>query len=80
MTWDLTSYFPVFNGPEMLQFKEAIRKDVADLQHAAAALPVLDAESAVNWETLLLRHEDVMRRMSHIGLVCRLPRVFRRAQ
>jgi oligoendopeptidase F len=67
MTWDLTSYFPAFNGPEMLQFKEAIRKDVAALQQAAATLPVLDAESASAWETLLLRHEDVIRRMSHLG-------------
>ena len=28
MSWDLTSYFPEFNGVEMLQFKEAIRNDV----------------------------------------------------
>jgi oligoendopeptidase F len=67
MTWDLTSYFPAFNGPEMLQFKEAIRNDVTELQRAAAALPVLAAESAADWETLLLRHEDVTRRMSHLG-------------
>jgi oligoendopeptidase F len=67
MTWDLTGYFPAFNSAEMLQFKEAIRKDVADLQRAAAVLPALDAESAPAWETLLLRHEDVMRRMSHLG-------------
>jgi oligoendopeptidase F len=67
MTWDLTSYFPAFNGPEMLQFKEAIRNDVTALQRAAAALPVLAVESAADWETLLLRHEDVMRRMSHLG-------------
>ena len=38
MTWDLTSYFPAFNGPEMLQFKEAIRKDVAALQQRADGL------------------------------------------
>src|SRR4026209_2428001 len=67
MTWDLSSYFQAFNSAEMLQFKEAIRKDVADLQRAAAVLPALDAESAPAWETLLLRHEDVMRRMSHLG-------------
>ena len=67
MTWDLTSYFPAFNGPEMLQFKEAIRNDVAALQQAAAALPVLDGASAPEWETILLRHEDIMRRMSHLG-------------
>jgi len=67
MTWDLTNYFPAFNGPEMLQFKEAIRNDVAALQKAAASLPVLNSVSAANWETILLQHEDIMRRMSHLG-------------
>ena len=28
MTWDLTSYFPHFDGPEMRLFKEALRTDV----------------------------------------------------
>jgi oligoendopeptidase F len=67
MTWDLTSYFPDFNGVEMVQFKEAIRNDVAALQRSAAALPVVNAATAPDWENLLLQHEDVMRRMSHLG-------------
>ena len=67
MTWDLTSYFPAFNGPAMLQFKEAIGDDVATLQKASASLPVLNAASAADWESILLRHEDIMRRMSHLG-------------
>ena len=67
MTWDLTSYFPIFNGTEMLQFKEAIRKDVASLQEAAAALPVLNDESARAWEDILLRNEDLTQRMSHLN-------------
>src|SRR6266498_5237528 len=67
MTWDLTSYFPTFNGPEMLRFKEAIRNDIAALQHAAANLSALNAESMSAWEDVLLRHEDLLRRMSHLG-------------
>ncbi|HKY07104.1 MAG TPA: hypothetical protein VJQ55_02640, partial [Candidatus Binatia bacterium] len=67
MTWDLTSYFPSFNGPEMLRFKEAIRGDVADLHKAAVALPILDAASASQWEAVFLRHEDLIKRMSHLG-------------
>ena len=66
MTWDLTSYFPAFNGPEMLRFKEAIRNDIAALQQAAANLPALNAESMSAWEDVLLRHEDLLRRMSHL--------------
>ena len=67
MTWDLTSYFPQFNGSEMLQFKEAIRADVAALQTTAANLPALNSESAPAWENILLRNEDLSRRMSHLG-------------
>ena len=67
MTWDLTSYFPAFNGPEMLRFKEATRNDIAALQQAAANLPALNAEAMSAWEDVLLRHEDLLRRMSHLG-------------
>ena len=67
MTWDLTSYFPTFDGPEMHQFKEALRNDVAALKQDAATLPVLSDESASAWENILLRNEDLMRRMSHLN-------------
>jgi oligoendopeptidase F len=67
MTWDLTSYFAEFNGAAMLQFKEALRTDVAALQQAAAALPGLTSESAGAWEDILLRHEELSRRMSHLS-------------
>lgn len=67
MTWDLTSYFPEFNGAQMLQFKEAIRADVAALQMTATNVPNLNAESATAWEDILLRNEDLSRRMSHLS-------------
>src|SRR5918996_1369482 len=67
MTWNLTSYFPTFNGPEMLQFKAAIGNDVASLQGAAAALPAVSLESIAAWEDILLRNEDLSRRMSHLS-------------
>ncbi|HET7009097.1 MAG TPA: M3 family oligoendopeptidase [Candidatus Binatia bacterium] len=67
MTWDLTSYFREFNCPEMLQFKEAIRLDITALQLTASGLPTLTAPSANGWEDILLRNEDLSRRMSHLG-------------
>ena len=67
MTWDLTSYFAEFNGPEMLQFKDAVRGDISSLQQAAGALPKLSAKSATAWEDILLRNEDISLRMSHLG-------------
>ncbi|HEV8720869.1 MAG TPA: M3 family oligoendopeptidase [Candidatus Binatia bacterium] len=67
MTWDLTSYFPTFNGSEMLRFKETIRNDIGALQQAAANLPALNAESMSAWEDVLLHHEDLLRCMSHLS-------------
>lgn len=67
MTWDLTSYFPSFNGPEMLRFKEELRAEISSLHAAACALPALDLASAPEWEAAFLRHEEIMRRMSHLG-------------
>ena len=67
MTWDLTSYFPEFNGAEMLQFKEALRRDVETLKQSAAALAPLQDANSDAWEGILLRHEDLLRRMSHLG-------------
>lgn len=67
MTWDLTSYFREFNGTEMLQFKEALRNDIAALQRQAASLPSLTNNHADAWEQLLVRNEDVALRMSHLS-------------
>ena len=67
MTWDLTSYFPEFDGAEMRGFKEAIRADISALIQAAAELPELNESSAAAWEDILLRSEGLSRRMSHLG-------------
>jgi oligoendopeptidase F len=67
MTWDLTSYFPRFDGPEMRLFKEALRTDVAALREQAAALPPLSEENADAWEQVLIQNEDLSRRLSHLS-------------
>src|SRR5262247_2476772 len=67
MTWDLTSYFPQFDGPEMRHFKEALRIDVASLREHAVGLPPLTEESADAWEQVLTRNEDLSRRLSHLS-------------
>ncbi len=66
MTWDLTSYFPDFDGPEMREFKQALVNDIAALKNEAAALPPLGHDDAL-WEEILLRHEDLTRRFSHLS-------------
>ncbi len=67
MTWDLRSYFHEFNGAEMLEFKRALREDIDALQRETSALPPLTEDNAREWEQLLLRSEDLARRMSHLG-------------
>lgn len=64
--WDLTSYFPAFNGPEMLAFKKKLAADIAALQKKAAKLPPLSARTANDWERLLLTAEETGMRLGHI--------------
>ena len=32
MNWDLTSYFPKFNGPEMIEFKKHLQNDIESIK------------------------------------------------
>ena len=66
VAWDLTSYFPEFNGPEMTDFREAIDGDLEALTARAAELDVLSAETADAWEGVLLDAEDLRARTSHL--------------
>jgi oligoendopeptidase F len=67
MNWDLTSYFPQFDGAEMRRFKEALRRDIASLKDRAASLLPLNEENASGWEDVLTRNEALTRRMSHLS-------------
>ena len=64
--WDLTSFFPAFNGPEMVKFKAKLTADIAGLQKKAAKLPPLSAKTAADWEKILLAAEDAEVRLGHI--------------
>ncbi len=67
MNWDLTSYFPEFNGPDMAQFKEALRKDIAALLKTAEILAPLKEENQAEWEAVFLKSEDIFTRLSHLS-------------
>lgn len=67
MDWDLTSYFPTFDGLEMKAFKTALQSDIDRLREQAGNLPVLSRENAAEWETVILDYEDLMTRFRHIG-------------
>jgi len=65
--WDLTSYFPAFNGPEMNEFKKKLAADITKLQKRASKLAPLSAKTAGAWEKLLLAAEDAEVRLGHIN-------------
>ena len=65
--WDLSGYFPEFNGPAMLKFKKDLAADLASLQKKAAKLAPLSTKTAEDWEKLLLTAEDIGTRLGHIS-------------
>lgn len=67
MNWSLSSYFPEFDGPEMQRFKAALKTDIASLRGQAATLPALDEAAAPAWEEVILKSEDIAKRLSHLG-------------
>lgn len=67
VVWDLSSYFTEFNGPEMMAFKDKLREEMAQLQKEAAALDVLNTDTADAWAGLLVRSEDWSVRFYHVS-------------
>ncbi len=66
VTWDLTSFFPEFNGPQMLEYKQKLDTDIKQLQVDAAELAPLAADTADAWEGIILRTEAMDARLTHI--------------
>lgn len=73
-TWDLTSYFPAFDGPEYRDFRAALRRDIAaTLQRAAALAPLpAEAEAAADaglddWAAIFGSYEDLSARGAHLA-------------
>jgi len=66
VTWDLTSFFPEFNGKEMLDFKKQLEADVKTLQAKVAELAPLKSTNAKEWEEVILLAEEAYARLGHI--------------
>ena len=66
MNWDLTSYFPVFNGPEMKEFKKKLKEDIGSVKEKASSLSPLDSSNQDEWEKVFLDCEDLTTRYSHL--------------
>jgi len=51
----------------MRRFKDALRDDISSLKENAAALSPLSRDNASAWEEVLVQHEDLSQRMSHLA-------------
>ena len=67
MNWDLTSYFSAFDGADMREFKASLQAEIEDLVACATQLPDLNQDLVPDWEGVLLRCEDLSRRLSHLA-------------
>ncbi len=63
--WDLTPFFPTFQGPEYRQFLAECKSEAEALQHEAGKLKTLDDGNAASWAPLFQRTEELGSRLSH---------------
>lgn len=66
-TWDLTSYFPAFDGPEYRQFKDNLIRDLKTRLEAATALSGLNADNRSAWAEQAGAYEDLGSRIGHLS-------------
>lgn len=65
--WDLTAFFPEFDGAVYRQFKEALRCDLSAQLGAASALAGLTAANAATWSAVFCAQEGLAARLTHLG-------------
>ena len=68
-TWDLTSYFPTFDGPSYRVFRAALAADLKTQLARATALAALSATpgSARDWAAAFVGWEDLIVRLTHFS-------------
>ncbi|RJQ56460.1 MAG: M3 family oligoendopeptidase [Desulfobacteraceae bacterium] len=73
MDWDLTSYFPSFDGPEYRAHRDALEQALPKFGEKAASLGALSGENMDQmgqmgqWEALLLERERLIEDYSHLS-------------
>lgn len=66
-TWDLTSYFPSFNGPEYQTFKAELNQALKDMLARATALADLTQANVADWVALCQAYENLGARIGHLS-------------
>ena len=66
MNWDLTSYFPEFQGSEYKEFKVTLSGGIKSLDEKASASEPLCRENLAFWKDVFLETEKLISGYSHI--------------
>jgi oligoendopeptidase F len=66
VTWDLSSYFPSFAGPERATFRRELERDLPALAARSAAAGPLTEETRREWIEILALYEAAMVRVHHL--------------
>lgn len=66
MNWDLTSYFPEFQGSEYKEFKENLSAGIKSLDERASVSDPLCVENLAFWKDVFLETEKFISQYSHI--------------
>jgi len=65
--WDLTSYFPVFDGLEYRAHRDALEQALRSLEGNGRSLGLISAETMAAWVELLLDNERLVAEYSHLA-------------
>lgn len=65
--WDLTAFFPAFDGPDYRDFKEQLAADLVSRTKTAAALADLAPGNASEWAMHFSAYENIGARLTHLG-------------
>lgn len=66
-TWDLTSYFPTFDGPEYRTFKTTLVADLNAALTATSALAGLTSTNHAAWAGHIAGYEQLTARIGHLS-------------
>ena len=66
-TWDLTGYFPEFDGKAYRAFKQALRQELATRLTGATRLAPLETGNTKDWAAVFLAWEDLGARLTHLA-------------
>ena len=67
MNWDLTSYFPEFDGDEYRAHRDSLENSLEQLGEDARKLGRIKTDNVDGWAALLVREEDIIREYSHLA-------------